>query len=125
MNKRKTSVIKEIKLLFPSELKQQLMQIASNLHKKEKFNLESFRFNFPNVFWSLLFYFDLNNIDKTFLLPYLNFDANKVFDNSLNENIKYINSKKNENEIEKDKYFHIELKITDKFQFKDFFIQEN
>ena len=125
INKRKTSVIKEIKLLFPNELKQQLLQIVSNLHKNEKFNLESFRFNFPNVFWSLIFYFDLNNIDKSFMLPYLNFDANKVFESNLNENIKYDLSNKKGKKIEKDEHFTIDLNITKNFQFKNFFLGEN
>ena len=124
INKRKTSVIKEIKLLFPNELKQQLLQIVSNLHKNEKFNLESFRFNFPNVFWSLIFYFDLNNIDKSFMLPYLNFDANKVFESNLNENIKYDLSNKKGKKIEKDEHFTIDLNITKNFQFKNFFLGE-
>ena len=60
-------LIKEIKFLFPSELKQQLIQICSNLQKKDKLDIEILKFNFPNIFWSLFFYFDLNNIDKTFM----------------------------------------------------------
>ena len=123
INKRKTSIIKEIKLLFPNELKQQLMQIVSNSQKKEKFDVELFRFNFPNVFWSLLFYFDLNNLHKSFFLPYLNFDANKIFEKNLSENIEYTNSKKEENE--KDKIYNIDLKLTKNFKFKNFYLQKN
>ena len=125
MNKRKTSVIKEIKLLLPSELKQQLLQIVSNLNKKDKVDIEMLRFNYPNVFWSLIFYFDLNDIDKSFMLPYFNFDSNKVLEKSSKENVEYINSKKEDNENEKDKLFNIDLKITKNFNFKKFFLQDN
>ena len=124
MNKRKSSLIKEIKLLFPSELKQQLIQISSNLQKKDKLDIEMLKFNFPNVFWSLFFYFDLNNIDKTFMLPYLSFDSNKVLENNTNDNIEYFYSKQEQNDNEKDKCFNIDLKIT-KFDFKKFFLQKN
>ena len=125
INKRKTSVVKEIKLLFPSELKQQLLQIVTNIPKQERLDIEMIRYNFPNVFWSLIFYFDLNDIDKSFMLPYLNFDANKILENNINSNIEYINSKKEENENEKDKYFNIDLKLTKHFDFKKFFLQKN
>ena len=124
-NKRKTSVIKEIKLLFPSELKQQLLQIVSNLHKKDKLDVENFRFNYANVFWNLVFYFDLNNIDKSFMLPYSNFDSNKVFENNSRENIVYLNSQKEDNEKENDKLFNIDLKITKNFNFQKFFLKQN
>ena len=124
INKRKTSVVKEIKFLFPSELKQQLLQIVSNLNKKEKLNLELFRLHFPNVFWSLIFYFDLNKIDKSFMLPYINFDANSIFENNLSENIGLVNSKNVENKAEENKYY-IDLKLTENFNFKYFFLQNN
>ena len=123
--KRKTSLIKEIKLLFPGELKEQLLQIVSNLQKNEKFDIEMFRYNYPSVFWSLLFYFELNNIDKTFMLSYLNFDANKIFESLLNENIEYINSKKEENKNEENKIYNIDLKITKNFNFQNFFLKNN
>ena len=127
LNKRRTSVIKEIKLLLPCELKHQLLQIVSNLNKNNnnKVDIEMFRFNFPNVFWSCVFYFDLNNIDKTFMLQYSNFDCNKVLEKSSKGNIEYIYSKKEEKEDEKDKLFNIDLKITKKFNFKQFFLKNN
>ena len=125
MNKRKTSIIKEIKLLLPSELKEQLMQIVSNLNKKENVDIEMLRFNYPNVFWSLIFYFDLNDIDKSFMLPYSKFDSNKVLEKMLKEKKVIIKSKKEENENEKDKLFNIDLKITQNFNFKKFFLQNN
>ena len=125
INKRKSSLIKEIKLLFPSELKQQLIQICSNLPKKDKLDIEMLKFNFSNVFWSLFFYFDLNNIDKSFMLPYLAFDSNKVLENNSNDIIKYFYSKEEQNDNDKDKCFNIDLKITKNFEFKKFFLQKN
>ena len=126
INKRKTSAIKEIKLLFPSELKRQLMQIVSNIPNNEKLDIDLFRFKFPNVFWSLIFYFDLNDIDKSFMLPYLKFDANKILENNKeeNNNIEYINSKGEENEKEKDKCYNIDLKYNTNFDFKKFFLRK-
>ena len=125
MYKRKSSMLKEAKLLFPSELKQQLLQIVSNIQKKDKFDVELFKYNYPNVYWSLIFYFDLNNINKTFMLTYINFDANTILENIKSENIEYVKSKKEENENEKNKIFNIDLKITKNFKFQNFFLQDN
>jgi len=41
-----------------------------NSKNKEKFDVENFRYDYPDIFWSLIWYFDLNNIDKSFMLPY-------------------------------------------------------
>ena len=123
LNKRKTSITKEIKLLFPSELKHQLLQIVSNLDKKDKLDINLLRINFPNVFWSLIFYFDLNNIDKSFMLPYTNFDSNIVFENKLNENIEYIISKKPESEEEKTNNYDLDLNLNNNLSFKKFYLQ--
>ena len=30
--------------------------------KEEKFDIVNFRFNYPDIFWSLIWYFDINNI---------------------------------------------------------------
>ena len=117
VNKRKTSIMKEIKLLFPHELKQQLLQIVSNLQSKDKLDLVSFRYTSPNVYWSLIFYFDLNKIDKSFMLPYTNFDSNIAFENKLEENIVNV-QKKEENAQE----HNVDLKINNNFNFKNIFL---
>ena len=123
--KRKSSIIKEVQLLYPSELKKQLLQIVSNLQKKEKFDVELFKYNYPNIFWSLVFYYDLNNINKTFMLSYSNFDVNPILENIRSENVEYVKSKKEENENEEKKIFNIDLKITKNFKFQNFFLQDN
>ena len=119
VNKRKTSMLKEFKLLFPNELKQQLLQIVGDLNK-DKFDLISFRYSFPNVYWSLIFYFDLNNIDKSFMLPYTDFDPNIVFEDKLDETIVH-NQKKEKNA----KNQNIDLKTNKNFNFKNIFLKNS
>jgi hypothetical protein len=119
VNKRKTSMLKEFKLLFPNELKQQLLQIVGDLNK-DKFDLISFRYSFPNVYWSLIFYFELNNIDKSFMLPYTDFDPNIVFEDKLDETIVH-NQKKEKNA----KNQNIDLKTNKNFNFKNIFLKNS
>jgi hypothetical protein len=111
--------MKEFILLFPNELKQQLLQIVGDLGK-DKFDLISFRYSFPNVYWSLIFYFDLNNIDKSFMLPYTDFDPKTVFEDKLDETIAY-KQKKEENNKNKT----IDLKTTKNFNFKNIFLKNS
>jgi len=117
INKRKTSMMKEFKLLFPNELKQELLQIVADLNN-DKFDLISFRYSFPNVYWSLIFYFDLNNIDKSFMLPYTDFDSNKAFEDKLDEIIVH-KQKKEENS----KNNNIDLKTNENINFKNIFLK--
>ena len=65
-----TSMPCSIILLSPTEIKNVLFQIATNKKKEEKFDILNFKLNYPEIFWSLVWYFDLNNIDKSFMLPY-------------------------------------------------------
>ena len=65
-----TSMPCYIILLSPTEIKNVLFQLATNKKKEEKFDIENFKLNYPEIFWSLIWYFDLNNIDKSFMLPY-------------------------------------------------------
>ena len=118
-NKRKTSMMKEFKLLFPNELKQQLLQIVTDLNK-DKFDLKSFRYSFPNVYWSLIFYFDLNNIDKSFMLPYTDFDSNTVFEDKLDEIIDHKHKKE-----ENSKNNNIDLKANENINFKNIFLKNS
>ena len=98
--KRKTSLVREFTLLYPSELKQTLLLIVTNNYfKKEKLHLETLINNYPNIFWSLMFYYNLNNIDTTFMLPYTHFDVNRIFEDELNTNVEYINAKKGEEKL--------------------------
>lgn len=88
-----TSLTSSIYLLSPTEIKNNLLLIAKNLKNEEKFDVENFRFNYPDLFWSLVWYFDLNNIDKSFMLPYKYILKNNTDSKDTNNNITYINNK--------------------------------
>ena len=90
-----TSVHRSILLLSPTDIKNNLLQLSA-YKKQEKLDIENFRFNYPDIFWSLVWYFDLNNIDISFMLPY---KRQIKFDNLNNKtSIKYINNKFDKNE---------------------------
>ena len=69
-NKIKTSLIEEIELMSPDEIKKSLLNIYSNSKKEEKFDVELFKLKYPDIFWNLIIYFEYNNIDFSFMLPY-------------------------------------------------------
>jgi hypothetical protein len=89
-----TSVPRSVILLSPTEIKKNLLQLTTNKKKEEKFDVENFKSNYPDIFWSLLWYFNLHNIDKNFMLPYQSPFKNVKFkrcDNDAdNNNIQYI-----------------------------------
>jgi hypothetical protein len=89
-----TSVPRSVILLSPTEIKKNLLQLTTNKKKEEKFDVENFKSNYPDIFWSLLWYFNLHNIDKNFMLPYQSPLKNVKFkrcDNDAdNNNIQYI-----------------------------------
>ncbi len=57
-------------LFSPTTLKQKLLKI-STLYYYSKFDVENFRINYPDEFWNAIWYFELQGIDITFMLPYL------------------------------------------------------
>jgi hypothetical protein len=95
-----TSIPSSINLKSPTELKNCLLKIATNIKNEDKFDIENFRFIYPDLFWSLIWYFDLNNIDKTFMLPYENIVKN-IDSKAKNNNIKYVYNKNDLNDINK------------------------
>ena len=74
-------------LMSPSTMKNELLKIAKNLeNEREKFDVENFKFNNLRLFWNLIWYFELNQMDSSFMLPYTNEVQN---DDNLNlENLK-------------------------------------
>ena len=84
-----TSIPCSIILLSPTEIKNNLLQLELNKKKEDKFDIVNFRFNYPDIFWSLIWYFDINNIDKSFMLPYENIVKN-ADSKEPNNNIKYV-----------------------------------
>ena len=89
-----TSIPSSIILLSPTEIKNKLLLLATNKKKEEKFDIENFRINYPDFFWNLVWYFELKNIDKSFMLPYENIVKINYSKNS-KEHIKYIYDKNN------------------------------
>ena len=74
-------------LMSPSTMKNELLKLAKNLeNEREKFDVENFKFNNLRLFWNLIWYFELNQMDSSFMLPYTNEVQN---DDNLNlENLK-------------------------------------
>ena len=102
-----TSFSNYISLLSPNEIKNKLLQIAAmNSKNKEKFDVENFRYDYPDIFWSLIWYFDLNNIDKSFMLPYdyilKSKDSNSDDINKINYIYDKFNPKQKNNDSKKD-----------------------
>ena len=93
-----TSIPGSIVLLSPTEIKNKLLLLATSKKKEDKFDIENFRIIYPDLFWSLIFYFDLKNIDKSFMLPYEN--RLKLKDSIKGRSkVKYIDNKKESLEI--------------------------
>ena len=117
-----TSVPRSVILLSPTEIKKNLLQLTTNKKKEEKFDVENFKSNYPDIFWSLLWYFNLHNIDKNFMLPYQsplkNFKFNRCDNDADNNNIQYIykrfalNKEDENNEINGKKVFRLNAKET-------------
>ena len=73
----------------PYNLKNALKDI---IDKQKLLNVDTFKSNFPNEFWSCIWYFSLYNLDYDIILPYeINiFKSKRKF--SLGTNLNYINS---------------------------------
>ena len=114
-NKIKTSLKGEILFLSPTEIKKQLLDICLQLKKETKFDVESFRLNYPDIFWNLILYFEFNNIDISFMLPYYPYNSKKEIyklEDEIKKHVNYLrennkdlyedinNNKKNENIID-------------------------
>lgn len=66
-----TSTKNMVLIQSPTTIKLKLLEIIKRLNKeKENFDVELFKYNFPNEFWNLIWYFRLNKIDPSFFMPY-------------------------------------------------------
>jgi hypothetical protein len=102
-SKIKTSLKGEILFLSPGEIKKQLLDICSILKKESKFDVELFRVNYPDIFWNLILYFEFNNIDITFMLPYCLYNDKKdIFklEDEIKKHVTYLREKKKESDKE-------------------------
>ena len=59
-----------IPLLSPTSIKKKLLSIA-NFYKNKNFDVELFKKNYSNIFWNCIWYFQLNNMEISFMLPYV------------------------------------------------------
>ena len=102
-SKIKTSLKGEIIFLSPGEIKKQLLDICSTLKKETKFDVELFRVNYPDIFWNLILYFEFNNIDITFMLPYCPYNDKKdIFkiEDEIKKHVTYLREKNKESNEE-------------------------
>ena len=94
-------------MLTPTEIKKDLLQLVGNKKKEEKFDVENFKLYYPDIFWNLIFYFDLHNIDKSFMLPYENRLKNHRFKHCIEientPNLKFIYNKNARSKIYENK----------------------
>ena len=79
-NQQSTASSYVIELLSPSTIKKKLYKIAKDLGEN-KFNLEMFKNNHKEIFWNLVWFFELNNMDISFMLPYSYESCNILNDN--------------------------------------------
>jgi len=80
-------------LMSPSTIKMELLKIVKKLEQeKKKFDVENFKKNYKRLFWNIVWYFELNDIEISFMLPYeseIPADANLSIENLK----KYIDTK--------------------------------
>ena len=89
-----TSILYNTFLMSPTTMKKELLEIAKKLEKEGKnLNVENFKSNYKKLFWNLAWYFELNGVDLSFMLPYAN-DASQISSDFNPENLKnFINIK--------------------------------
>ena len=123
-----------IPLLTTTSLKENLLELSKYYHdSNKKLDIESFKKNHQLEFWNVMWYFELNNIDISFILPYIKvedvnlseiYNLNNYKDKIAENHKVNIVSDNNNLEIEKsnlkDKYFEDELCIQDVYQFAFF-----
>ena len=89
-NKLKTSLSGEIVFMSPDEIKKRLLKICLRQKSDQKFDVESFRIMYPDIFWNLIIYFQFNEIDISFMLPYSPLASKKIEEQIQIEIQKYI-----------------------------------
>lgn len=100
VNRQSTSSNFVIELLSPSTMKKQLLKIAKDLGDR-KFDVEMFKKNHKELFWNAVWFFELNNMDISFMLPYSYESCNFVNDDK-SEKIKKAIITKNKRDIDVD-----------------------
>ena len=102
-----------VPLISPTSIKKKLLSI-SNLHKNTNFDVELFKKKYSTIFWNCLWYFQLNNMDISFMLPYVN--NIKIINSKLFSTLKFYNESKYEIKFIKDKNDKNSRKIIEKLE---------
>lgn len=118
-------------LLTTTSLKENLLELIKYYNdSNKKLDIESFKKNHQLEFWNAMWYFELNNIDISFILPYIKvedvnlseiYNLNNYKDKIAENHKVNIVSDNNNLEIEKsnlkDKYFEDELCMQNVYDF--------
>jgi len=102
-NKRSTSSKYSMDLLSPSTIKKRLLKIAKDLGDK-KFDVENFKQNYKELFWNIVWFFEVNHLDTSFMLPYCYETCNYLNENQsekLKKSIIYKNKRDVDVDIER------------------------
>ena len=94
-NKFCTSVFKSISFMSPNEIKRKLLEITTFKKKIINLDVENFRFNFPEIFWNIIWYFELYKIDKSFFLPYDRYKKSNYKNLEIQNHIKFLDKNNN------------------------------
>ena len=86
INRQSTASYNIIELLSPTTMKKQLLKIAKELGEN-KFNVEMFKEEHKELFWNLVWFFELNNMDISFMLPY-SYESCNILNDNYSEKIK-------------------------------------
>ena len=89
-NKDSTSKSFTISLMSPTTMKNELLKLAKKLEKEnKKIDVDNFKFNHKRLFWNLLWYLQLNDMEISFMLPYSSElqTENETFSDNLKDSI--------------------------------------
>ena len=87
-NKDSTSKSFTVSLMSPTTMKNELLKLEKKLEKEnKKIDVDNFKFNHKRLFWNLLWYLQLNDMEISFMLPYSSElqTENETFSNMLSK----------------------------------------
>ena len=94
-NKNTSSKFKAVPFMSPSEIKRKLLEITLIRKKTYNLDVENFRFIHPEIFWNIIWYFDLYKIDISYFLPYDRYKRKNYKNNEIQNHIKILDKDKN------------------------------
>ena len=100
-NKRSTSSNYSTDLLSPSTIKKRLLKIAKDLGDK-KFDVEMFKKNYKELFWNVVWFFEVNHLDTSFMLPYCCYETCNYLNENQSEKLKKSIIYKNKRDVDVD-----------------------